>query len=101
MVEEIMAVKKEIEELKQESLAIEIIRDNKAINKRMAISFTSVIIILIILYFVTVGLFLKYINSLGYEETTTTTKTQEIEDVDSIDNSNIVNGDMYGENKTK
>ena len=45
------------------------------------------------------GCYLVYIlNDMGTIEETT---TQEITDVDSIDSSNIVNGDMNGKDKTK
>ena len=95
-----MAVQKEIEELKEQSLAMELLRDSKQANKRIAISFASVLIVTIFIYFITVGLFLKYISEINSEEVITNTKTQEIQDVESIEGSNIVNGDMYGENKT-
>ena len=96
MRDEIMAVKKEIEELKEQSLAMEMLRDSKKANIRICYSFAIVIIMLIIGYFATVALFLRYISDIGYEETAVTTKTQEIHDFDSIDNSYIINGDMNG-----
>lgn len=96
-----MAVKKELELLKQDSLAMEMLRDSKNANKRIAIAFASVIIVIVIIYFVTVGLFLKYISENGVEETVSTNTSQEIDEVRSIDNTNIVNGDMYGKNKAK
>ena len=41
--------------------------------------------------------YLVYIlNDIGVEETTTTTKTQEVRDINTMDNSNIVNGDYNG-----
>lgn len=100
MREELMAVKKEINELKEQSFAMELLKDSKNANKRICFSFTAVIIMLIIGYFATVALFLHYISITGYEEITTNTRTQEITDIDTIENSNIINGDMYGENKT-
>ena len=100
MRDEIMAVKKEIEELKEQSLAMEMLRDSKRANIKICYSFAIVIIMVIAVYFVTVALFLRYITNLGYEEiTTTNTKTQEIDNVEKIENSSIINGDMYGENK--
>jgi hypothetical protein len=103
MRERIIEMQKEIKNLKQESesLAMEMVKDNNKTKRTMAIAFSSAIIIMSILFFVTICLFLKYINETGVEETVSTTKTQEIEDVDSIDNSNIINGDMNGENQTK
>ena len=99
MREELMAVKKEINELKEQSFAMELLKDSKNANKRICFSFTAVIIMLIIGYFATVALFLKYINQLNYVDIITNTKTQELTDIDSIENSSIVNGDMYGYDK--
>ena len=99
MREELMAVKKEINELKEQSFAMELLKDSKRANKRICFSFTAVIVMLIIGYFATVALFLKYINQLNYIDITTNTKTQELTDIDSIENSSIVNGDMYGYDK--
>ena len=99
LLREVLEMKKEVEAVKNDSFAMELLKDSKNANKRIAISFTIVIVLMIIIYFITVGLFLKYISDIGTEETTITTKTQELEDIDNISNSNIVNGDMYGENK--
>lgn len=98
--DEVIEMKKEVEAVKKESFAMELLKDSKNANKRICFSFTAVIMLMIIMYFVTVGLFLKHISDTGIEETTITTKTQELEDIDNISNANIVNGDMYGENKT-
>ena len=98
--EEMLDMKREVQELRQESVAMELVKDGKTSNKRMAYCFTSIIIVLIILNAITAGLFFKYITENTTEETVTTTKTQEIEDVDEIQNSNIVNGDIYGKDKT-
>lgn len=98
MKEEILTMKEEIGELREQSLAMEIYQDSKRANKRICWSFTIVIIMLLIMYFATVALFLQYIDSIGYEEVTT--KTQELTDIDNIENSNIVNGDFNGYDKT-
>lgn len=95
-----MALKKEISELREQSLAMEIYQDSKRANKRICFAFTIIVTMLVIGYFTTVGLFLHYISTLGYEEEISNTKTQEITDVDTIENSSIVNGDVYGDNKT-
>ena len=52
------------------------------------------------MWFVTIGYLVYVLNDIGIEETTTETTTQEITDVDTIENSNIVTGDINGENKT-
>lgn len=94
--EDIMAVQKEIQEVKEQSFAMELLNDYKKANKRQFI----IIIVILTMWFATIGYLVYILNDIGIEETTTTTTTQEIEDVDSIDNSYIVNGDNYGENKT-
>ena len=95
MKEEIMAVKKELENLKEQSFAMELLNDYKKANKRQFI----IIIVILTMWFATIGYLVYILNDIGIEETTTTTTTQEIEDVDSIDNSYIINGDNYGKDK--
>ena len=82
-----------VKEIKSQSLAREMLEDYKKQNKRLYI----VLVIVILLWFIT-GCYLIYVlNDIGTVEETTT--TQEISDVDSIDSSNIVNGDMNGKDK--
>ena len=88
-----MAVQKELNELKEQSIAWEILQDSKKEKKRLFIMWIITFIALIGVSCYTVYL----LNDIG---TVTETSTQEIEDVDTIENSNITNGDMYGENKT-
>lgn len=82
-----------VKEIKSQSLAREMLEDYKKQNKRLYI----VLVIVILLWFIT-GCYLIYVlNDIGTVEETTT--TQEISDVDSIDSSNIVNGDYNGKDK--
>lgn len=94
--EDIKDMKKEVsevKEIKKQSLAREMLEDYKKQNKRLFI----ILIIVLVMWFAT-GCYLVYIlNDMGTIEETT---TQEISDVDSIDSSNIVNGDMNGKDKT-
>lgn len=92
MRDEIMAVQKELNELKEQSIAWEMLQDNKKEKKRLFIMWIITFIALIGVSCYTVYL----LNDIG---TVTETSTQEIDDVDTIENSNITNGDMYGENK--
>jgi len=96
MREEITNMNEEVKEIK--SFAMELYQDSKNANKRICRVFTIIILVIVIGYFVTVGLFLGYINELGYEEEIANIKTQEIIDIDTIENSNIVNGDVNGNN---
>lgn len=77
--------------IKENGYALEILKDYKFGNKRLFIS----LIIVLIMWFVTIGYLVYILNDVGSIET-----TQEIEDVETIENSNVINGDMYGENKT-
>lgn len=71
--------------------ATEMLHILKIQNKRLfiiwIITFTAFIILL--------GYTMYLLNDIGVEET-----TQEIKDVNTIENSNISNGDIYGKDKT-
>lgn len=60
-----MAVQKELEELKEKSFAYEILQDYKKTNKRQFIS----ILVILCMWFATIGAFVYYINTTWYEET--------------------------------
>lgn len=78
--------------MEEKGLALELLSDYKKQSKRKDI----IIIILLILWSLTIGYLVYTLNDIGTIETT----TQEIQDVDSIDNSNIANGDINGYDKT-
>lgn len=88
--EEIIEMRKDIEKMKEESLAYEMVKDARKQNKRL---FT----IWIITFIAFIGL-LSYtiylLNDIGYEEIVeeTTEYTQEIEDNGDINDSYIING---------
>lgn len=75
-----------------EDLATTLLSDSKRQNKRMFI----IILVLLVFWFLTIGYLVYVLNDIGTVETT----TQEIEDVETIENTDIVNGDMYGDSKT-
>lgn len=89
--EEVEDMKKEVRAVKEQTLMLDILRDYKKQNKRL-------FAIWIITFLAFIGL-LSYtiylLNDIGTEEITETT-TQEIEDINSIDSSYIINGDNYG-----
>ena len=101
-------IKKLEKKVEKQSLAMELLefskeqnkqleRTNKRLertNKRLII----VLIIILVLWFATIGAFLYYINTTGYVETDE--YSQEIKDIDSVNNSKIINGDEYGENNS-
>ena len=90
--EDMEKVQEKIEVLQEESFAMSILSDYKKQNQRQFI----IILVILALWFVT-GFYLVYIlNDTGVIEES----TQEINDVNTIENSNIANGDMYGQDKT-
>lgn len=72
--------------MKSNSFALELIQDYKKQNKRQFI----VILVILTMWFATIGYLVYLLNDIGVEETTET-YTQEITDVDSIENSTINN----------
>lgn len=90
--EDVIEMRKEMKEIKEQSLAWEILQDAKKANKRQFI----IILVILTMWFLTIGYLVYILNDIGVEETTS---TQEITDVETIENSNIANGDIYGENK--
>lgn len=72
--------------MKSNSFALELIQDYKKQNKRQFI----VILVILTMWFATIGYLVYLLNDIGVEETAET-YTQEITDVDSIENSTINN----------
>lgn len=89
MREEVEELKKELNEVKKQSWALEILRDYKATNKRLFI----VLIVILCMWFATIGYLVYVLNDIGTIET-----IQEVEDVDTIGGNAVNNGDVYGEN---
>lgn len=91
--EEIEDMKNEVRAVKEQSFAMDLLKDYKKQNKRLF----AIILVILSMWFITIGYLVYILNDIETEEITTTeTTTQEIEDVDSIDNSYIINGDNYG-----
>ena len=91
--EEVLKMREEVVEIEkqEESFAKEILSDYKKQNKRLFI----ILIIVLIMWFATIGYLVYIMNDIGVETT-----TQEITDFDTI-NGNITNkGDVYGQDKT-
>lgn len=74
--------------MEEQSFALDLLRDYKKQNKRQFI----VILVILTMWFVTIGYLVYVLNDIGTIETTS---TQEISDVDTIENSNVTNGDSY------
>lgn len=87
MKEDINMAKKELNELKEQSLAMEILREQKKSNKRLFIA----LIVVLCMWFVTIGYLVYVLNDISSVETDT--DVIEIEEVESIDNTHIKIGD--------
>jgi cytochrome c oxidase assembly protein Cox11 len=90
MRDEMMEIKKEIEEVKEKSLMLDIVSDYKKANRRQFI----VILVILTMWFASIGLFIYYINTTGYEVTTETAETNDSGNACVGDNCNngVVNG---------
>lgn len=71
MKEDLNMAKKELEELKEQSFAMDLLKDYKNQNKRQFI----VILVILSMWFISIGAFIYYINTTGYEETIETAET--------------------------
>lgn len=80
--------------MEEQSFALDLLRDYKKQNKRQFI----VILVILTMWFVTIGYLVYVLNDIGTIETTDT--IQEVSDVDSINGNVVNNGDIYGESKT-
>lgn len=69
--DDIIDMKEEVKAVRNQSLAMELLSDYKKTNKRQFI----IIIVLLILWFSSIGLFIYYINTTGYEVVTETAQT--------------------------
>lgn len=78
--------------MEEKGFALELLSDYKKANKRQFI----IIIIILVMWFLTIGYLVYTLNDIETIETS----TQEIQDVESIDNSKIANGDINGYDKT-
>ena len=85
MREDIMAVKKDLEEVKNESFASEILKDYKKANKRQFI----IILVILTMWFATIGYLIYILNDITV---VTDEYSQEITDIESINHSTITNG---------
>ena len=76
--------------MKNDSLAMELLNDYKKANKRQFI----IILVILTMWFASIGLFIYYINTTGYEEITETAETNDSGNACVGDNCNngVING---------
>ena len=93
--DEVLEMKKEVQEVKEQSLAMELLKDYKKINKRQFI----IILVILTMWFITIGYLVYTLNDIGTTETTT---SQEVEQENENGNNNFIggNGDINN-GKTK
>lgn len=87
--EEVLEMKKEVQEIQEQSFAMELLKDQKKQNKRQFI----IILVILGMWFATVGYLVYVLNDIGTETT-----TQEVTDIDSIDENIVNKGDIDGQN---
>lgn len=83
--EEVLEMKKEVKEIQEESFATQILHDYKMQNKRQFI----IILVILGMWFATIGYLIYVLNDIGVE-TTTTEELIDIDDVDNIENSHHI-----------
>lgn len=95
--EDIIDIRKEVNEVKEQSLAWEMLRDSKKSNKVL----TSILFLVLILWSITICYLVYVLNDTGTVVTTTETSEQTISDIGTMDNNQIINGDYNGNSKPK
>lgn len=88
--EEVLEMKKEVEEIQEHSFAMELLKDQKKQNKRQFI----IILVILGMWFATIGYLIYVLNDIG-AETTTTTETYDMNTDNG--NNNFVGGDNNGD----
>lgn len=86
---EINNIKHEVHELQEQSLAFELLKDFKTQNKRQFI----IILVILGMWFATIGYLVYILNDIG-TETTTTTETYDMDTENG--NNNYIGGDNNG-----
>lgn len=84
---------------KEKSFAMEILQDYKKANKRLFI----LLLVIVSMWFITIGAFVYYINTTGYEVITESTEVEnESGNANACVGDNCNNGKInYGESKGK
>lgn len=85
MKDEVLELKKELEQVREQSFASEILQDYKKANKRQFI----VILVILTMWFATIGYLIYILNDITV---ITDEYSQEITDIESINDSTITNG---------
>lgn len=65
--EEVIEMKKEVKDIQEQSFAMELLSDYRKQNKRQFI----IILVILAMWFITIGYLVYVLNDIGVEETTT------------------------------
>lgn len=84
--EEVLEMKKEVQEIQEQSFAMELLKDQKKQNKRQFI----IILVILGMWFATIGYLVYVLNDIG-TETTTTDETYDMSTEEG--NNNYIGGD--------
>lgn len=87
--EEVLEMKKEVEEIQEHSFAMELLKDQKKQNRRQFI----IILVILGMWFATIG-YLVYVLNDTNTETTSTTETYDMSTEEG--NNNYIGGDNNG-----
>lgn len=87
--EEVLEMKKEVEEIQEQSLALELLKDYKKQNKRQFV----IILVILGMWFATIGYLVYILNDIGTETTTTESYDMSTEN----GNNNFIGGDNNGD----
>lgn len=87
--EEVLEMKKEVQEIQEQSFAMELLKDQKKQNKRQFI----IILVILGMWFATIGYLVYVLNDIG-TETTTTDETYGMSTEEG--NNNYIGGDNNG-----
>lgn len=91
--EEIEDIKHQVEEIQEESLAYSLLRDYKRQTKRQFI----IILVILVMWFATIGYLVYILNDIGVETTTTETYDMNTEN----GNNNFIGGNNNGNIENK
>ena len=97
MKEDLDMAKKELEELKEQSFAMDLLKDYKNQNKRQFI----IILVILSMWFATIGYLVYVLNDIGVIEETTQEVTQQNDSGNNNfigNNGDITNGKTEGKN---
>jgi len=79
--------------MEEKSFAMEMLSDYKRQNKRLFI----IIIVILTMWFATIGYLVYVLNDIGTETITEETTTQEITDFDTVDGNIVNKGNVWEE----